>query len=46
MPFRSTSLTCIPPPEFFLEEALAYIKKQSGKHFDPNIVELFFKVVN
>ena len=27
------------------EEALHYIREQSGKHFDPNVVELFFKVV-
>ena len=27
------------------DEALQYIREQSGKHFDPNVVELFFKVV-
>ena len=27
------------------EEALAYIREQSGKHFQPRIVELFFKIV-
>lgn len=27
------------------EEALAYIREQSGKHFDPRVVELFFKVI-
>jgi HD-GYP domain-containing protein (c-di-GMP phosphodiesterase class II) len=27
------------------ENALAYIKEQSGKHFDPEIVDLFFKVI-
>ena len=27
------------------EEALAYIKEQSGKHFDPQVVELFFKTI-
>jgi putative two-component system response regulator len=27
------------------EEALSYIRDQSGKHFDPQCVELFFKVV-
>jgi putative two-component system response regulator len=27
------------------EEALQDIREQSGKHFDPNVVELFFKVV-
>jgi putative two-component system response regulator len=26
------------------ENALAYIKEQSGKHFDPQIVDLFFRV--
>ena len=27
------------------QEALAYIREQSGKHFDPQVVELFFKVI-
>jgi putative two-component system response regulator len=27
------------------ENALAYIKEQSGKHFDPQIVDLFFSVI-
>jgi len=27
------------------ENALAYIREQSGKHFDPEIVDLFFKVL-
>ena len=27
------------------EEALAYIQEQSGKHFQPRIVELFFEIV-
>jgi putative two-component system response regulator len=27
------------------EQALAYIREQSGKHFDPQVVALFFKVV-
>lgn len=27
------------------EQALAYIREQSGKHFDPQVVELFFKVI-
>lgn len=27
------------------EEAFEYIRKQSGKHFDPQIVDLFFKVI-
>ncbi len=26
-------------------EALAYIREQSGKHFDPQVVDLFFKVI-
>lgn len=28
------------------ENALAYIREQSGKHFDPEIVNLFFRVIN
>jgi putative two-component system response regulator len=27
------------------EDALTYIREQSGKHFDPDIVELFFKIL-
>ena len=27
------------------EQALAHIREQSGKHFDPQVVELFFKVI-
>jgi putative two-component system response regulator len=27
------------------EEALNYIREQSGKHFDPQVVEVFFKVI-
>ena len=27
------------------EEALEYIKEQSGKHFEPSIVELFLKII-
>ena len=27
------------------EQAKAYIREQSGKHFDPQVVDLFFKVV-
>ncbi len=27
------------------EQALAYIREQSGKHFDPRVVSLFFKIV-
>ena len=32
-------------PAWSGEEALAYIREQSGKHFDPQVVELFFKVI-
>lgn len=28
------------------EQALEYIREQSGKHFDPQVVELFFKIIN
>jgi putative two-component system response regulator len=28
------------------DAALTYIREQSGKHFDPQVVELFFKVIN
>jgi HD-GYP domain-containing protein (c-di-GMP phosphodiesterase class II) len=27
------------------QEALTYIREQSGKHFDPRVVELFFKTI-
>jgi len=27
------------------QEALAYIREQSGKHFEPQVVDLFFKVI-
>jgi len=27
------------------EQALAYIREQSGKHFDPKVVDLFFRVI-
>jgi putative two-component system response regulator len=27
------------------EEALNYIREQSGKHFEPQVVELFFKII-
>jgi cyclic di-GMP phosphodiesterase len=33
-------------PAWSQEEARAYIREQSGKHFDPQVVDLFFKVVN
>jgi PAS domain S-box-containing protein len=32
-------------PAWSEEEALAYIREQSGKHFDPQAVDLFFKVI-
>jgi cyclic di-GMP phosphodiesterase len=32
-------------PAWSQEEALTYIREQSGKHFDPQVVDLFFKVV-
>jgi PAS domain S-box-containing protein len=28
------------------EKALAYIREQSGKHFDPNVVDAFFKLIS
>ena len=27
------------------EQATAYIREQTGKHFDPQVVDLFFKVM-
>ena len=33
-------------PAWSQDEALAYIREQSGKHFDPQVVDLFFKVVS
>jgi putative two-component system response regulator len=32
-------------PAWTGEEALNYIRDQSGKHFDPQVVDLFFKVI-
>jgi cyclic di-GMP phosphodiesterase len=32
-------------PAWSREEALAYIREQSGEHFDPQVVDLFFQVV-
>lgn len=32
-------------PAWKKEDALSYIREQSGKHFDPKVVELFFKVI-
>jgi putative two-component system response regulator len=32
-------------PAWSREEAMMYIHEQSGKHFDPQMVEIFFKVI-
>ena len=32
-------------PAWTNEKALTYIREQSGKHFDPQIVDLFFRVI-
>jgi HD-GYP domain-containing protein (c-di-GMP phosphodiesterase class II) len=32
-------------PAWSQEEALTYIREQSGKHFDPQVVDLFFKLI-
>ena len=32
-------------PAFTIEEALNHIREQSGKHFDPRVVDVFFKLV-
>jgi len=32
-------------PAWKKEDALEYIREQSGKHFDPQVVETFFKVI-
>jgi putative two-component system response regulator len=32
-------------PAWSKQEALTYIREQSGQHFDPRVVELFFKVL-
>ena len=32
-------------PAWTEEQALAYIREQSGKHFDPQVVDLFFEVI-
>jgi putative two-component system response regulator len=32
-------------PAWSKEEALTYIREQTGKHFDPQVVELFFKLI-
>lgn len=33
-------------PAWSAEETLAYIREQSGKHFDPEIVELFLRTMD
>jgi putative two-component system response regulator len=32
-------------PAWSQDDAMEYIREQSGKHFDPHVVELFFKVI-
>ena len=32
-------------PAFTIEQALNHIREQSGKHFDPQVVDVFFKLV-
>jgi putative two-component system response regulator len=32
-------------PAWSQDDAMEYIREQSGKHFDPQVVELFFKVI-
>ncbi|MEW6286734.1 MAG: HD domain-containing phosphohydrolase, partial [Chloroflexota bacterium] len=33
-------------PAWSPEKALAHIREQAGKHFDPNVVDIFFRVVS
>ena len=33
-------------PAWQQEVALMYLQEQSGKHFDPQVVELFFKIID
>jgi HD-GYP domain-containing protein (c-di-GMP phosphodiesterase class II) len=33
-------------PAWSREAAMEYIREQSGKHFDPQVVEMFFKVLD
>jgi putative two-component system response regulator len=33
-------------PAWTIEQALAYLKEQAGRHFDPNVVELFLNLVH
>lgn len=32
-------------PAFTIDQALAHIREQSGRHFDPQVVDVFFKLV-
>lgn len=32
-------------PAYTIEQALSHIREQSGKHFDPQVVDVFFKLV-
>jgi putative two-component system response regulator len=32
-------------PAWSQEEALAYIREQAGQHFDPQVVDLFFRII-
>lgn len=32
-------------PAFTIDQALAHIREQSGKHFDPQVVDVFFKLL-
>lgn len=32
-------------PAYSIEQALSHIREQSGKHFDPQVVDVFFKLV-
>lgn len=32
-------------PAYTIEQALAHIREQSGKHFDPQVVDVFFKLI-
>lgn len=33
-------------PAISIEDTIAYIKEQSGKHFDPDVVDQFFKIIH
>jgi HD-GYP domain-containing protein (c-di-GMP phosphodiesterase class II) len=32
-------------PAYTIDQALSHIREQSGKHFDPQVVDVFFKLV-